>query len=120
MTVEVRFEVAPPEGRPEELVGRARFTNVGDGPVAVMSMQLESSSLALEIVDDGGDSVPLPPPPVPDPTAEPVQLAPGQEREFTYAGFLPPWTEPGRYRVRARLAGHEASASEWVQVAVTG
>jgi hypothetical protein len=120
VTIEIRFEVTPAEGRADEFVGRAEFTNTGDVAVAVMAMQLESASLALEIDDAEGNPVPLPPPPVPDPSARPVELAPGEARQVTYPGFLPVWTEPGRYRVRARLVGEEPAVSASVEVNVVG
>ncbi len=116
MTIHIRFEVTPTEGRAEALAGRAEFFNGGDAPVSFLPMQVESASLALEIVDDSGSPVPLPPPPVPDPAAVPVDLAPGHTYEVTYPGVLPAWTEPGRYRARARLAADEAAVSEWVDL----
>lgn len=54
------FEASPAAGRPEELTGRAVFVNEGDEEVSVMAMQLESPSLALEVVDEAGAPVPLP------------------------------------------------------------
>jgi hypothetical protein len=120
MTVHIRFEVEPAEGPSEDLRGRAKFVNEGATPVAFLPMQFESASLALEIVDDNGDSVPLPPPPVPDPTARPLELDPGQTYEVAYPGFLPDWIEPGHYRVRARFAGREPAVSEWFDVTVVG
>ena len=112
------FEVSPAAGRPEELTGRAVFVNEGDEEVLVMAMQLESPSLALEVVDEAGAPVPLPPPPVPDPAAEQVSIGPGDAYDVTYPGFLPTWTEPGRYRVRARVVDGDTAVSDWVEVTV--
>ena len=119
MAMEIQLEVTPARGTPEELVGRARFINTGEAPIAVASIQLESAPLALAIIDQDGNPVPLPPPPVPDAGAAPVELAPGQAHEVAYAGFVPAWTEPGRYRIRANITGHEPAASDWVEVTVT-
>jgi hypothetical protein len=115
----IAFEVRPTVGRPEELVGRAAFVRVGDAPLRVPRMQLESASLALQIIDGDGRPVPLPPPPIPDPAAAPVELGPGDSYDVEYRGFLPSWIAPGSYRVRARLAGDEPATSQWVDVTVT-
>ncbi len=90
--------------------------NETDAPVAFQQVQLESPSLAYEVVDAGGRAVPLPPPPVPDPGAEPVVVRPGGTWTTVHPSILPDWTEPGHYRVRARvfLAAHpEAIHSDW-------
>jgi hypothetical protein len=122
MTVHVTFEVSPAKGRPELLVGRARFVNAGEETISFLPTQVESPSLALEIVDSQGRLVSLPPPPIPDPSARPFKLAPGASYEATYAGLLPSWTEAGRYRGRARLAGATgqggAAHSDWSDITV--
>lgn len=117
MPVHIRFDVSPTEGLPEVIVGHATFVNQGDGPIAVLPIQMDSASLALEIRDGGGDPVGLPPPPVPNPEARPIELTPGAVYEVEYPGFMPQWTEPGRYQARARLVGADAH-SDWVGLVV--
>ncbi len=117
VAVAIEFHVTPAVGRPGEIIGRASFANRGRQGVELMSLLVESPSLALEVVADSGEPVPLPPPPVPDPAALPAVLRPGQVLDAEYPGFLPAWTPPGSYRVRARL--HDAR-SQWVGVTVTG
>ena len=124
MTILIRFEVTPTKGRPEQLVGHAQFLNTGNVPVSFIPVQLESPSLALEIVNSQGDPVPLPPPPVPDPLSPPIDLAPTESYLADYPGFLPSWTPPGEYRVRARFRGDPdppvsgAVASDWTALTV--
>lgn len=117
MPVHIRFDVSPTEGLPEAMVGQAIFVNQGDGPIAVLPIQMDSASLALEIRDDAGNPVGLPPPPVPDPEARHMELAPGAAYEVDYPGFMPQWTAPGRYRARARLVGADAH-SDWIELVV--
>ncbi len=100
-------------------MGRAAFVHVGDAPLRVHRMQLESASLALQITDADRRPVALPPPPIPDPTEAPVELAPGDSYDVEYRGFLPAWVAPGSYRVRARLAGEEPATSQWIDVTIT-
>ena len=121
MTIHVQFDVTPTRGRPEELIGHARFLNRGDTPVSFIPIQLDSASLALEIVDSGGDPVPLPPPPVPDPSTPTAELAPNESYQTDYPGFLPAWSPPGEYRVRVRLTGIQSDggpASDWIPLTV--
>ncbi len=122
MTVHISFDVAPAAGRPEVLVGHARFVNDGPGAISFLPMQAESPSLALKVEDSEGRPVPLPPPPVPDPSAQRFELASGDSYETTYSGFLPAWTEPGSYRVQVRLVSEpqdRTAISHWVDVVVT-
>lgn len=125
MTIHIQFEVTPTKGRPEQLVGHAHFLNQGDAPVSFIPVQLKSASLALEIVDREGHPVLLPPPPVPDPSAPTVNLAPNESYLVDYPHFLPSWTQPGEYRLQAQLTGvagpdpDTASASDWMAVTVT-
>jgi hypothetical protein len=122
VAVDIRFEVTPNEGVHQELAGRAQFINTGEATIAFLPIHVESPSLALEIEDGRGDPVLLPPPPVPDPSAQPFELAPGASYEATYLGFLPPWTQPGPYRVRARLVGvigrGGVAESDWSEITV--
>lgn len=123
MTVHINFDVSATEGCPEALAGHAQFVNDGDVSVTFLPMQVESPSLAMEILDSKGCPVRLPPPPIPDPSARPIELAPGAIHQVDYPSFLPSWTEPGQYRVRARfvVAGQEPGAavlSDWIDITV--
>jgi hypothetical protein len=104
--------VVRPSGarRPEELTAVASVVNVGPQPLALNTVPLGSPSLALQIEDDQGRPVLLPPPPVPGELVSKVELGPGERHTTEYAGFVPSWTPPGAYRVRLRyLAGHPHS-----------
>lgn len=84
---------------------------------------LSSPSLALELADERGEPVYLPPPPVPPAEVPLAPLAPGEWITVDFAGFLPAWTPPGRYRARFRyIPGtgvgrwHESNHwSDWVE-----
>lgn len=115
----VEFAVDPTVGRADEITGRATFSNASDEPADVPPMRLDSASLALEVVDATGTAVPPPPPPLPDPLIPPHVLTAGGSYAVTYPGFLPSWTEPGHYRVRARPVGADGHGSDWVDVTVT-
>lgn len=116
MGVIVELQVAESEEAAEAGAGRVTLRNETDAPVAFQQVQLESPSLAYEVVDDRGRPVPLPPPPVPRPDAEPVVVSPGGTWTTVHPTIVPDWTAPGHYRVRARvfLAGlPEAIHSDW-------
>lgn len=102
---------------PEAFVARCRFVNQSDEVVGINQAALSSPSLALEIVDAAGESVLLPPPPVPSdsPPIEPLEAA--EEITAEFAGFLPSWIEPGTYRARCRYAAGsvEPIHSDWVE-----
>lgn len=92
---------------------------MGDEPEEIDPVVLSSPSLALEITDQDGAPVLLPPPPVPG-TQEPrVLLGPGESYSRTYGSFLPAWTERGTYRVRMSYRGAgDPVTSEWITVVV--
>ena len=102
---------------PEAFVAFCRLVNQGDQVVGINRAALSSPSLALEITDAAGEPVLLPPPPVPSasPRIEPLEAA--EETTAEFAGFLPSWTEPGKYRARCRYAAGsgEPIHSAWVE-----
>jgi hypothetical protein len=77
------------------------LVNTGAEPVEVDLVELTSPSLALEVVDDKGRPVLMPPPPTPG-RPELIVVAPGGRRPVTFRAFVPPSAPPGRYRVRFR------------------
>ncbi len=107
----------------EDFRARVELANEGDEPAVINVAPLSSPSLALEIADEQGEPIHLPPPPVP-PVEVPIEvLAPGGRRTAEFPAFLPAWTPPGSYRARFRyIAGRgdgrwlEGSLwSEWVE-----
>ena len=116
-----REKVAPGEVRL-----RATFTSAGDEPVRLDLEQAHHPSLVLEVVDEAGDPVLLPPPSAPHVAkGEAEFLRPGATASVEYAGFLEGSLAPGRYRVRY-FAPHEALGgsrdeplqSQWVELDV--
>ena len=102
--------------RPEEFSAVALLGNEGDAATEIKPALIESPSLALEIVDERGEPVLLPPPPVPGAAPEPVRLAPGEEYRARLSTFLPAWTAPGIYRARLRYRPDgEATVSDWAE-----
>jgi len=103
--------VAVPEAA-AQLVARCALGNDGDEATTVNLAPLSSPSLALELADERGEPVHLPPPPVPSEDVPLKPLAPGERITVDFAGFLPAWTPPGRYRARFRYIPG-ASAGRW-------
>ena len=102
MSLTASLTIEPSEAdAPEAFVARFRLVNQGDDVVGINLAVLSSPSLAFEITDAAGEPVLLPPPPVPpeSPPIEPLEAA--EETTAEFAGFLPRWTEPGRYRARS-------------------
>ena len=121
MPVVVELDVAGVAAGARQASGRLILRNVTDQPIAFQAMQLESPSLAYEVVDTAGRPVPLLPPPVPDPDAAPVVVDPQGDFATEHAAILPEWTEPGRYQIRARvfLVGlSEPIYSDWTDIAI--
>jgi hypothetical protein len=124
VNLQATLTVAPSEATAaERFVATCILENSGDESVSINAAPLVSPSLALQIEDRDGETVPLPPPPVP-PTTLPIEiLAPRQQRVAEFAGFLPSWTPAGTYRARFRyVAGRigpplfEGSLfSDWVE-----
>jgi hypothetical protein len=92
-----------------DIVAEGVVVNTGTEPVALDLVELGSPSLALEIVDDNGAPVRMPPPPTPG-RQELVVLQPGERRSVVFRAFMPPATRPGRYRARLR---YRDAVSEW-------
>jgi hypothetical protein len=118
MSLTATLTIEPSEAdAPEAFVARCRLVNEGDEVVGINRAALSSPSLALEITDAAGEPVLLPPPPVPSesPPIEPLEAAEKTTAEF--AGFLPSWTEPGRYRGRCRYVpgSGEPIHSAWAE-----
>jgi hypothetical protein len=102
--------------RREELVARGALRNRGDEPVEVDLAPLGSPSLALEIVDEGGAPVRLPPPPVPGGEVREATVAAGEAVPVEFSAFLPTWTPAGAYRVRLRYLGVVGPPGRTVEV----
>ena len=76
--------------------------NDGDVAAVISLAPLSSPSLALELVDEHDEPVPLPPPPVPPADVPVAAIAPHERHAVEFVGFLPSWIAPGRYRARFR------------------
>ena len=68
----------------------------------------------LEVVDDQGRPVLMPPPPTPG-RPEMVVVAPGGRRSVPFRAFVPRSAPPGRYRVRLRYGD---ARSGWVDLKI--
>ena len=90
------------------------LVNTGTEPVEVDLVVLTSPSLALEVVDERGAPVVMPPPPTPG-RPDVTVLAPGERRAIPFRAFLPPSTPPGRYRVRLRYG---PARSPWMTIEI--
>jgi len=109
------FSIRPAQSsRPEDFTARGEIRNVGGQGLRLNIAPLSSPSLALEIVDAGGERVPLPPPPVPGAMPE-TRLAPGESYVFEFSGFVPQWTGKGSYRARLRylFQPRNPDADQW-------
>ena len=103
-------------GRPEEFSAVGVLANEGEAPIEVRPALIESPSLALEIVDERGEPVLLPPPPVPGGATDVARLEQGEELSARIPTFLPAWTAPGAYQARLRYRPDgEETVSEWVE-----
>lgn len=105
---------APVATRAEDTAAEGVLVNTGTGPVEVDLVELTSPSLALEVVDDKGRPVLMPPPPTPG-RPEMVVVAPGGRRSVPFRAFVPPSAPPGRYRVRFRYGD---ARSGWVDLKI--
>jgi hypothetical protein len=106
------------QGRPEnseEVVAICSLTNTSPEPIRINIGAMSSPSLALEIVDDEGKAVLLPPPPVPGGQPQYATLDPNERYVAEYVGFPPRWTPAGSYRVRCRyVTGDFTLHSNWI------
>lgn len=100
--------------RAEDAAAEGVLVNTGPEPVEVDLVELTSSSLALEVVDDRGRPVLMPPPPTPG-RPEMVVVAPGGRRSVSFRAFVPASAPPGRYRVRLRYGD---ARSGWVALEI--
>jgi hypothetical protein len=112
---------------PGDVAVEARFTNDGDEPVSLNLRQAAHPALVLEIRDEAGQPVLLPPPsaPEPDELLAMEEIEPRQELTVLYAGFLDRDAPTGTYRVRyfsvhSQLGGspERPLTSEWALVTV--
>jgi hypothetical protein len=115
-TLRAELTVEPRRAAREELVARGELRNRGDEPVDVDLAPLGSPSLALEIVDDAGAPVRLPPPPVPGGDERRGTLAAGEALPVEFPAFLPFGTPPGAYRARLRYVGLVGPTGRTVEV----
>lgn len=97
-----------------DLVARCALGNAGDETIIVNLAPLSSASLALELADEHGRPVHLPPPPVPQAEVPLATLPAGESISVDFPGFLPSWTPPGRYRARFRYIPG-TSTGRWEQ-----
>lgn len=100
--------------RAEDAAAEGVLVNTGPDPVEVDLVELASPSLALEVVDDKGRPVLMPPPPTPG-RPEMVTVVPGGRRSVSFRAFVPSSAPPGRYRVRFRYG---EARSPWVDLEV--
>ena len=100
--------------RAEDTAAEGVLVNTGPEPAEVDLVELTSPSLALEVVDDQGRPVLMPPPPTPG-RPEMVVVAPGGRRSVPFRAFVPPSAPPGRYRVRLRYGD---ARSGWVDLKI--
>lgn len=100
--------------RAEDTAAEGVLVNTGPEPAEVDLVELTSPSLALEVVDDKGRPVLMPPPPTPG-RPEMVVVAPGGRRSVAFRAFVPPSAPPGRYRVRLRYGD---ARSGWVDLKI--
>ncbi len=106
--------------RPEDFVTVGLLMNTSAETAAIELESLSSPSLALQLRAVGGETLPLPPPPVPSADHPRAQLAPGASLEIRFAGFLPSWAEPGSYAARLRYATDEGELySDWASFELT-
>jgi len=116
MTLRVELSIEPRTAHtPEAFRAVCAVVNDGDRVREINLDALSSPSLVLELRTGDGEPVFLPPPPVP--SGEPAigRLAPGVRHVASFDGFLPGWTEAGRYEARGRYrSGSEAVESGWV------
>jgi len=89
--------------RAEDTAAEGVLVNTGTEPAEVDLVELTSPSLALEVVDDQGRPVLMPPPPTPG-RPEMVVLAPGGRRSVPFRAFVP------RRRRRAAIECGSATA----------
>jgi hypothetical protein len=110
----IEFEVRPARSaRSEEFVSECALVNQGDEPSDVSLVPLSSPSLCLQIEDEHGLPVLLPPPPVPGGTERTARLEPGQRIAIEHRGFVPAWTPQGRYRARVRYVSRSGRTGWW-------
>jgi len=100
--------------RAEDTAAEGVLINTGTELVEVDLVELTSPSLALEVVDDKGRPVLMPPPPTPG-RPEFVVVAPGGRRSVPFRAFVPPSVPPGRYRVRLRYGD---ARSGWIDLTI--
>jgi hypothetical protein len=100
--------------RAEDTAAEGVLVNTGTEPVEVDLVEVTSPSLALEVVDDKGRPVPMPPPPTPG-RPEMITVAPGGRRSVPFRAFVPSSAPPGRYRVRLRYG---EARSGWINLEI--
>ena len=104
----------------------AIVVNPTDKPVAFNESQARRVSLVLQVEDEQGKRLLLPPPSIPtEPDRAAKPLAPGESVELRYGGFLDCRLRSGRYRVRYHavhpaLGGSpiDPLTSDWLSVDV--
>jgi uncharacterized membrane protein len=100
--------------RAEDTVAEGVLVNTGTEPLEVDLVELTSPSLALEVVDDKGRPVLMPPPPTPG-RPEMIAIAPGGRRSVSFRAVVPSSAPAGRYRVRLRYG---EARSRWVDLEI--
>jgi hypothetical protein len=100
--------------RAEDTTAEGVLVNTGADPVEVDLVELASPSLAIEIIDERGRPVLMPPPPTPG-RPEMVAVAPGDRRLVRFRAFVPSSAAPGRYRARLR---YREARSGWIDLEI--
>jgi hypothetical protein len=114
MALIASLELRPARARRhEDLVARCSLTNDGEDPVNVTLGPISSPSLCLELQDETGAPVYLPPPPVPGHPADTALIEARQTLTVEHPAFLPSWTPPGRFRARLRYITPSSPAGIW-------
>jgi hypothetical protein len=115
--LQLTLRISTIEGEPRAaaaVMAEGALINTGPQPITVDLVEIGSASLALEIVDDGGSPVPMPPPPTPG-RSELAVVEPGARRTVVFRSFVPPGARAGRYRARLR---YRDARSPWVAFVV--
>ncbi|MFC1540207.1 hypothetical protein ACFL41_01805 [Gemmatimonadota bacterium] len=106
---------------------KVQFANQTDREVTINPVYVASPSLVLQVRNDKGQRIHLPPPPLPNPDEDKIErtIRPGETYEVAYRGFLDLYQASGRYQVRyyssfPQFGGSERDPleSEWLDIEV--
>lgn len=103
----------------DELEVRACFKNESKTKMRLKTLFLDLPVILLNVRKDGGEKVPLGPPPLPpldDGVIGRVDLVPGQSLRYVYNGiniFSGKALPPGLYEIRIRYDNEAGQGEEW-------